>query len=303
MNILELQNVNKIYSEHKVLDNVSFKVKKGSIYGFVGENGAGKTTTMNIICGLTKASSGNIIFNGKELNYDDIRNDIGYLPQNPKFYEYMTVMEYANFILDICKINDSEIKEDLLKVVGLEKAVKKRVGGLSGGMKQRLGILASLCNNPKLLILDEPTSALDPEGRKDVMNIIKSLRDKGMTIFFSTHLLNDVENTCDYIIILDKGKIIKSCSMEELKNEHFSTYYEVKYKGSPQINELPDFINEMEHKDNSLIIKTKEELSSENDLYKFLLSLNIEIKSCIKKQVSLEEVFFDIVKGVKDNGV
>ena len=262
MKLLELKDVVKDYKGFKALDKVSFSIEEGSIYGFVGENGAGKTTTMNIICGLSKETSGKILFMGKDIK--DNRN-IGYLPQEPKFYEFLTVREYMDFIISSCGIKDKDYGDKLLKMVGLEEAKSKYIESLSGGMKQRLGIAAAICNNPRLLILDEPTSALDPEGRREVLDIIRRLRDEGMTIFFSTHLLSDVENLCDYVTILHKGRVITSSSMEDLKKDNQSIYYEVSYKGEIKISSMPDYIKEIEHRENKILIKLKEKLSYENE--------------------------------------
>ena len=296
MKLLELKDVVKDYKGFKALDKVSFSIEEGSIYGFVGENGAGKTTTMNIICGLSKETSGKILFMGKDIK--DNRN-IGYLPQEPKFYEFLTVREYMDFIISSCGIKDKDYGDKLLKMVGLEEAKSKYIESLSGGMKQRLGIAAAICNNPRLLILDEPTSALDPEGRREVLDIIRRLRDEGMTIFFSTHLLSDVENLCDYVTILHKGRVITSSSMEDLKKDNQSIYYEVSYKGEIKISSMPDYIKEIEHRENKILIKLKEKLSYENELYKYILSLGVDVISCTKKELSLEDIFFNIIKGGK----
>ena len=294
MKVLELIDIAKDYKGFTALDKVSFSIEEGSIYGFVGENGAGKTTTMNIICGLSKETSGKILFMGKDIK--DNRS-IGYLPQEPKFYDYLTVKEYMDYIISICGIKDKDYRDNLLRMTGLLDAKSKYIESLSGGMKQRLGIAAAICNNPKLLILDEPTSALDPEGRRDVLDIIRKLRDKGMTIFFSTHLLSDVENLCDYVTILHKGKVIISSSMENLKRDNQSIYYEVLYKGEINSENIPDFIKDIEYGENKIFIKLKEKLSSENELYKYILSLGVDIVSCIKKELSLEDIFFNIIKG------
>lgn len=305
MNILELIDVEKDYESFKALNKVSFSIKKGEIYGFVGENGAGKTTTMNIICGLSRASSGKVIFKGEELKFQDVRKEIGYLPQSPKFYDYMRVREYMDFIITSCGLVDKDHKyrEEILQTVGLKNAGNKFIKGLSGGMKQRLGIGAAICGDPSLIILDEPTSALDPEGRRDVLNIIKTLKDKGMTIFFSTHLLKDAESICDYITVLHKGEVIKSSSMESLKKENTSVYYEIEYSGDLEVKELPSFINSINHENGKIIINVKSPLQYENHLYEFLLSLKVMIKNVKKKEFSLEDAFFQIIKGESKVGI
>lgn len=301
---LELVNINKSYGNSKVLSNINLKIPHGVIYGFIGENGAGKTTTMNIICGLKKASSGNIVFCGKELNYDDERKSIGYLPQQPKFYGYMKVKEYLDFILSLSSSKDESFSRDeLLSIVGLKDAANKTVRTLSGGMLQRLGIAVAICNNPKLVILDEPTSALDPEGRREVMNIIKNLKEKGMTVFFSTHLLSDVENICDYITIIHKGEILTSTTIASLKDQYSSRYYEVVFDGDVEHKSCPQFIKNIKQNEGVTLIFVDNTLKDECNLFSYLLSLNTPIKSFIKKEASLEDIFFTLIKGGESNDI
>ncbi|HEY5525610.1 MAG TPA: ABC transporter ATP-binding protein [Clostridium sp.] len=295
---LELESINKNYPNAQVLKNINLKIPQGVIYGFIGENGAGKSTTMDIVCGLKKASSGKVIFCGKELNYDDERESIGYLPQQPKFYSYMKVKEYLDFILSLSPSKETSFSRDeLLLIVGLKDASNKTVKTLSGGMLQRLGIAVAICNNPKLVILDEPTSALDPEGRREVMNIIRSLKERGMTVFFSTHLLKDAENICDYITIIHKGEILTSTTLSSLKEEYSSCYYEVVFHGDVEKKNYPQFIKSIEQTDEKILIFVDNTLKDEGDLFRYLLSLNTPIKSFVKKEVSLEDIFFHVTKG------
>ncbi|GKU30351.1 ABC transporter ATP-binding protein [Clostridium folliculivorans] len=295
---LELNALSKNYGKTQVLKDINIKIPRGVIYGFIGENGAGKTTTMNIICGLKKPSSGKVIFRGSELSYDKEREAIGYLPQQPKFYSYMKVQEYLNFILSLSEAKDKAFSlEELLSIVGLKDASKKTIKTLSGGMLQRLGIAVAICNNPELVILDEPSSALDPEGRREVMNIIKGLKDRGMTVFFSTHLLSDAENNCDYITIIHKGEILASTTLSSLKDKYGACYYEVKFGDKVDPKSYPSFIKDINIKDDITQIYTDSTLTDERDLFNYLLSLNSPIKAFTKKEVSLEDIFFTIIKG------
>lgn len=295
---LELNSLNKNYGKTQVLKDINIKIPRGVIYGFIGENGAGKTTTMNIICGLKKPSSGKVIFRGRELSYDKEREAIGYLPQQPKFYSYMKVHEYLNFILSLSEAKDKAFStEELLSIVGLKDASKKTIKTLSGGMLQRLGIAVAICNNPELVILDEPTSALDPEGRREVMNIIKGLKERGMTVFFSTHLLSDVENICDYITIIHKGEILASTTLASLKDKYRACYYEVKFGNKVEPKNYPSFIKDINIKDDITQIYTDNTLTDERDMFNYLLSLGSPIKAFTKKEVSLEDIFFTIIEG------
>lgn len=299
---LELKDLNKSYGKTQVLKDVNLKIPKGVIYGFIGENGAGKTTTMNIICGLKKSSSGKVIFRGRELSYDEERDAIGYLPQQPKFYSYMKVQEYLNFILSLSEAKGKIFSsQELLSIVGLKDASKKTIKTLSGGMLQRLGIAVAISNNPELVILDEPTSALDPEGRREVMSIIKSLKERGMTVFFSTHLLSDVENICDYITIIHKGEILSSTTLSSLKDTYGSSYYEIEFSNKVEPKNYPTFIKEIKTKDDITLIFTDNSLTDERDMFNYLLSLGFPIKGFEKKEVSLEDIFFTIINGGTKN--
>lgn len=300
--ILELLELNKRYNDYEALKDINLKIPKGVIYGFIGENGAGKTTTMNIICGLKKASSGKVIFDGKEIGYDEERKEIGYLPQHPKMYPYMRVKEYLNFILSLSEVNENNFTADeLIEIVGLSHAENRKVKALSGGMLQRLGIAVAISNNPKLVILDEPTSALDPEGRKDVMDIIKKLKQKGMTIFFSTHLLTDAENICDYITIIKEGELVISTTIEKIKNNNYELHYEVKFGSEVEVKDTPKFIKGIKRETDKIIFLVDKELDDEREMFEYLLTLRSPIKSFVKKESSLEDIFFKLTKGGENN--
>lgn len=218
--MLTLSHVSKAFGGKQVLKDLSFSVRENSIYGFIGENGAGKTTTMKMILGLLHADAGEITVNGEKVCYGQNHTNryIGYVPDVPAFYSYMTSMEYLTLCGELTGMPKDEIKEkaeELLKLVGLSEA-KKRIHGFSRGMKQRLGIAQALLHEPKLLICDEPTSALDPAGRKEILDILSAVK-KRTTVIFSTHILSDVERICDEIGFLHDGKIVLSGTMEEIK--------------------------------------------------------------------------------------
>lgn len=232
MNVLELKHVSKAFGNHKILDDLSFEVSEHSIYGFIGRNGAGKTTTMKMILGLLASDSGEIQVCGEKVRFGQNQTNryIGYLPDVPEFYDYMTPMEYLTLCGKVTGMPAGEITqraEELLQMVGLGEA-KKRIRGFSRGMKQRLGIAQALMNRPKLLICDEPTSALDPVGRKEILDILRLVRGE-TTVLFSTHILSDVERVCDEIAFLHQGKIALSGSVEEVKSRRKAGGYEVEF--------------------------------------------------------------------------
>jgi ABC-2 type transport system ATP-binding protein len=223
MSLLQVDNVTKIFGQKKVLDDLSFVVEKGSILGFVGENGAGKTTTMKLILGLDQITQGSISILGQTVTFGATNTNryTGYLPDVPQFYDYMTATEYLLLCGEITGLSKGERKKRVDEMLGLVHlfGVKTRIGGFSRGMKQRLGIAQALLNKPKLLICDEPTSALDPNGRKEFLDLLSSLKAE-TTILFSTHILNDVEQICDHVGILNGGKMVVSASIPELKKQH-----------------------------------------------------------------------------------
>lgn len=223
MDILTIAGLGKSFGNQRVLDDLSFSVPEGSIYGFIGKNGSGKTTTMKIVLGLLQADAGEISVCGEKVHYGDTRTNrfIGYLPDVPEFYSFMTAKEYLRLCGDITGMPAALIQtksEELLDLVGLAD-VKKRIGTFSRGMKQRLGIAQALLNEPRLLICDEPTSALDPIGRREILDILLKVKER-TTVLFSTHVLTDVEAICDRVGILDGGKIVLTGSVADLKNKH-----------------------------------------------------------------------------------
>lgn len=217
---LEISGLTKVYPSHRALENVDLVVDEGSVFGFLGPNGAGKTTTLRMITGMAQPTSGEVRVLGKDVTRagNAVRSQLGFLPDVPAFYDWMTAPEFMHFAGGLFGLENRVIRERtglLLDTAGLGK-VKTRIGGFSRGMKQRLGIAQALINAPRLLLLDEPTSALDPIGRKDVLDMVASLRGR-TTIFFSTHLLGDVERVCDSVAILDQGRVLTQAPIRELK--------------------------------------------------------------------------------------
>ena len=217
---LEAVALTKIYKGKRALDAVDLTVEEGSIFGFLGPNGAGKTTTLRVITGMARPTSGTVRVLGHDVatGGNAVRAQLGFLPDVPAFYEWMTAEEFMHFAGGLFGLEHSVLTQRtgmLLDTAGLG-GVTTRIGGYSRGMRQRLGIAQALINAPRLLLLDEPTSALDPIGRKDVLDMIVSLRGR-TTIFFSTHILGDVERVCDTVAILDRGRVLTQATISELK--------------------------------------------------------------------------------------
>ncbi|WP_027108924.1 ABC transporter ATP-binding protein [Lacticigenium naphthae] len=216
---LEVSHLKKRFGDQAVLEDVSFTVKPNTVYGFLGKNGSGKTTTIKCILGLMQHTSGKVRINNRLVEYGKElpSGAVGFLPDVPEYYHYLTANEYLHLCGQITEMTKKERQAkiaELLNLVGLEDT-KKKIGGYSRGMKQRLGIAQALIHDPLLLICDEPTSALDPLGRKDVLAILKKVSKK-TTVVFSTHILADVEAIADEVAILHDGKIARSGSLAEL---------------------------------------------------------------------------------------
>lgn len=214
--MINIKNLKKSFGDNEVLRDISFEIEKGIIYGLVGKNGAGKTTLLNIIAGLSDLSDGECMIAGETVKKGKtMACNIGYLPDIPAFSDVLTVGEYLGFLMkDADKSEIVTRKKELLGIVKLsEKVVIKT---MSRGMKQRLGIAATLVNNPDVILLDEPTSALDPVGRNELMNILKHLKEEGKTIILSTHILADMEKVCDKVGFLQDGIIKKEVVINEL---------------------------------------------------------------------------------------
>ena len=226
---LEIKNIGKKYNNQDALKNVSFSLKKGDIVGFLGPNGAGKTTLLKIITSTLKQDLGDVIVFGNNTLTNDLitKNDIGYLAENNPLYKEMDVNEYLDFIASLYKVkNKKEIINSLIIKTGLKDERSKKIEQLTKGFKQRVGIAASLINNPKVLILDEPTTGLDPNQLIEIRNLIKEI-GKDKIVLLSTHILQEIPKICNHIIIINNGEIVENIKMEKLKNsktnleEHF----------------------------------------------------------------------------------
>ena len=218
---IEVKSLTKIYGEQKAVDNISFSVGKGEIVGFLGPNGAGKSTTMKIVTGYLLADAGEVNVCGIDVKAAPLetKKKIGYLPEANPLYFDMYVREYLDFIADVHSIKNKKEKiEEVIRTVGLSPESKKKVGQLSKGYKQRVGLAAALIHNPEVLILDEPTTGLDPNQIIEIREVIKQL-GQNKTVLFSSHILQEVEAICDRVIIINKGKLVANDTLSVLRNQ------------------------------------------------------------------------------------
>lgn len=297
MAMIEIDNLNKCFGEKKVIKGLNMVVPENTVFGFVGQNGAGKTTTMKMILGLMKPDSGTIRVNGENVLYGDTPTNrfIGYLPDVPEYYSFMTTREYLRFCGEIAGLSKDELDariEDLLRMVGLSEE-KRRIKGFSRGMKQRLGIAQALIHKPKLLICDEPTSALDPIGRKEVLDVLVSVK-KETTVIFSTHILSDVEKICDEVAFLKDGNIALSGSIEEIRHAHKEHCYTINLDNSSDTDKLIANDSSIERVDDYTVKVKVNESSDINKTIKFMMDEGITFSGVNRMEPSLEDMFLEV---------
>lgn len=296
MELLQIKKVSKRFGKKQVLKDLSFSVPKHSIFGFIGKNGSGKTTTMKMMLGLLKMDEGEIFINGEKVVYGESKTNqyIGYLPDVPTFYDFMTAYEYLFYcgeLNGLSKIENKQRCEELLKLVGLAQETH-RIKGFSRGMKQRLGIAQALMNRPQLLICDEPTSALDPLGRKEILDILLSLKEQ-TTILFSTHILTDVERICSDVAFLNDGKIQMQGKIADLKGYHRQNEYVLEVEKVEDTLKLLSQFQTLQRQQNQLRFKGNENELTE--IIQFMLDHQISFHKIERLEPTLESLFMEVV--------
>ena len=299
---IETHGLTKVFGRFTALHGVDLEVPEGSIFGFLGPNGAGKTTTLRIITGLATPTFGRASILGCDVvaATNQVRASIGFLPDVPGFYDWMRAEEFLRFAGSLFGLKGTVLKERvgaLLDLAGLD-GVKTRIGGYSRGMKQRLGIAQALVNAPRLLLLDEPTSALDPIGRKDVLEMIASLSGR-CTVFFSTHILVDVERVCDTAVILNRGRVVARGSVAELKARGGSQCFVVELESRAAELEQSlagqPWLRRIDRTGESLRVHVLDAAEAQRAILAAIGSLSTRLRKFALEEVSLEEVFIDIV--------
>lgn len=291
---ITVNNLTKIYGAQKAVDDISFTVNKGEIVGFLGPNGAGKSTTMKIITGYLPASTGTATVCGLTVveNSNETKKKIGYLPEANPLYFDMYVREYLDFITNIHAVKNKKDKiEEVIRTVGLTVEANKKIGQLSKGYKQRVGLAAALIHDPEVLILDEPTSGLDPNQIVEIREVIKKL-GQNKTVLFSSHILQEVQAICDRVIIINKGKIVADDLLENLLGKkHFNELrLEIKEVVLPAIFDGIENIKQLNT--NTWLFKTDDPDALKRRLMEISLKKNLNIISLQSESVgSLEDIF------------
>jgi len=289
--ILEAKNLSKFYKDKKVLKNINMKVFKGDIYGFIGPNGAGKTTTIKIILGLIKPSEGEVYINGKNILKNKTNNpsDIGAMIDYPSFYNNLSAYRNLKLYANVLNLLDERIME-VLEMVNLTEQKDKKVGNYSMGMKQRLAVARAFLTKPKIAILDEPTNGLDPEGVKDMRNLIKKLaKDSNTTFIYCSHILNEVQNLCNRVALINKGSIVVEDSMDKLLNTDREKYRILTAQKNKLKNVLSSLALKISDIEGGILIEINR--GDFKLVNKLIGDNNIEIIDISKEESSLEDYF------------
>ena len=308
---IQTVNLSKRFGKLTALDNLNLEVTPNSIYGFLGPNGSGKTTAIRLMIGLSRPNTGNAYVYGLNCTARkmEARQIIGYLPDVPQFFGYMTGLDFLVFCGKLFGLDFKEAQKrawPLLELTGIEDAAKRKANGYSRGMKQRLGLAASMMGNPKVLFLDEPVSAMDPLGRADVLDIIKSIKKKA-TVFISTHILTDVERISDKVGVIDHGRLLVSESIHTLKQKFSQNCITVNTLEDPlpllSIIKTQEWCSEVtcginEQRLPELVVYLKDPIAARDALPKLICQHGYTIINYITTQPTLEDIFIKLA-GVK----
>ncbi|MBS1669787.1 MAG: ATP-binding cassette domain-containing protein [Bacteroidetes bacterium] len=298
MNLLEIKNLKKYFATQKAVDDISFGLKQGSIFGLLGPNGAGKTTLIRMITGIFYPDEGEIFLNGKIFDPTNDVGQIGYMPEERGLYKKMKIGEQAVYLAQLKGLGKSEatekVKEWFVKFE-MESWWGKKVEDLSKGMGQKLQFVTTVLHEPKLIILDEPFSGLDPVNSNLIKDEINNLAKKGATIIFSTHRMEQVEEICDHIILVNKGKKILDGTVADVKQQFKENLFSIGLEQLPNTLTSPHF-EVIGKKENSLVIKINNGFRP-NDVLQYFIQQNINIHSFNEMLPSLSDIFIKLVEG------
>lgn len=302
--MIQTEGLTKQFDDLIAVNNLNIHVERGEIYGFLGPNGAGKTTTIMMLLGLTKPTSGQIRLFGKDLasDYFDIKRRVGVLSEFQYLYDEMTAQEYLRFFCELYRVDDPEVRiAEVLSVVNLYNRRGELLGGYSKGMKQKLGLARTLLHKPDILILDEPVSSLDPHGIKEVRDILLAENEKGTTMFISSHILSEIERTCDRVGIIHKGQLVAEDNMSDLKrrlSEEVEMHIQVENLNDnilTGLKELP-FIVDLTVKDGAIAMKTQSDQDYRGQISRRISELGGVVLDMRRHEMTLEEAFVTITE-------
>ncbi|MGB1217629.1 MAG: gliding motility-associated ABC transporter ATP-binding subunit GldA [Saprospiraceae bacterium] len=301
---VKINNLSKIYGNRKALDGISFSASSGEVTGFLGPNGAGKSTTMKILSGYIRQDDGQAEVCGFDTSThsEDVRKIIGYLPEHNPLYKDMYVQEYLRFVAGLHQLSNKSTRvKDMIELTGLGREQHKKIGSLSKGYRQRVGLAQAMIHNPKVLILDEPTSGLDPNQLADIRRLIIDL-GKEKTVILSTHIMQEVEAVCDKVVIINKGEIVANGALQDLKNQGKGNTVEI----AVEFNKVADLssFEEMENvhsarkgeNPNQWLISTDVKLDLRPDIFRFAVENQLILLEMTRKKYEVEDIFRQLTK-------
>ncbi|MBM7651074.1 ABC transporter ATP-binding protein [Neobacillus cucumis] len=304
MNVLEIKNLTKKFGDFIAVDNMSLAIQEGEIFGFLGSNGAGKSTTINMISGLLRNNSGEIHILGKNIASHSkfAKMNIGIVPQDLAIYEDMTAYENVRFFAGLYGLRGTELKQrvkEALEFVGLIDKQKSFPKNFSGGMKRRLNIACAIAHRPKLIIMDEPTVGIDPQSRNYILTSVRKLNDMGCTVIYTSHYMEEVEEICSRIAIVDHGKVIAEGTKEQLKaiiTDTKDIWIEVKNAENLEVASLKEIkgVNSLSIEENLVKINSHSEVNNLNQIIEFFINRGMEIRSLQELAPNLETVFLTL---------
>jgi ABC-2 type transport system ATP-binding protein len=294
--ILSINNLNKIYNKYvHAVNNVSLEIKKGNVYGILGPNGSGKSTTLGIVLNVVNKTSGTYSWFGGKMETHEALKKVGAIIERPNFYPYMTAKQNLELVCKIKNIDYSKVQKKLA-LVGLVERENSKFNTFSLGMKQRLAIASALLNDPEILILDEPTNGLDPQGIHQIRDIIRLIASQGTTILLASHLLDEVEKVCSHVLVLQKGKILYSGTVDGMSsNEGFFELQSENNDALIKVLQSHSAIEKVVTEDGKVLVYLKSPLAAA-DLNKYLFENNIFLNHLVKRKTSLEDQFLELTK-------
>lgn len=291
--MITVEHLTKIFGAQTVVQDVTFQLEPHTSTALIGPNGAGKTTTLSMLAGLLRPTSGTIDMPGVR----DLRTAIGFLPQYPQYFDWLTALEYTEMVAALSGLSKRDAKKEsqkMLEFVGLGEALHKKTVSFSGGMKQRLGIAQALVHEPNLILLDEPVSALDPVGRREIMNLLKELQQK-TTILYSTHILNDAEEMTDKLLFLRGGQLVEQGTLQEVRAKFDEPRYKIQFMSE---QEALQFTSQAEllaiAEGASVYVEILDELPTMQQLLARLVASSFTVLKVERVTASLEEIFLKV---------
>jgi len=304
MSVIKAENISKIYGRGlfqkgiKALDDLSLSIEESEVFGFLGPNGAGKTTLLKVLLNIIYPTTGRAEIMGIDVRNPRARREVGYLPENPYFYDRMSAIQLLEYYGRIYGMGAARLKkrrDEVLEIVGLEKAAKRPLRSFSKGMLQRIGLAQAIISEPKLVFLDEPSTGLDPMGRRKIKDVIRSMKTKGTTIFLNSHILSDVEDTCDRVGIVKDGRLIRVAKVDELTTDLHRVLVQIEYPDENILAMLKDLVTWAKIVEDGQIEMAIDSPDRTPDIVKRLVESGAKVHEVRYYKTSLEDIFVKII--------